>query len=236
MPAFLLSRLAPLFLHSSPVSLFYSCCSHSRVFGNELEHEFFVSISHTERYWLFSQAEIVLAVAESLAYEKLTKLTNLSNFIVAMLSHTCASVWGKLQHSWMSSKFSIAVLNRTFIDLWKRWKFLETVCCTPCNWTVDDPTFTLLYLFFAKKHIFSTYFCNLLYLFFVKLLSPSERIFSYDEHVFLRILVTNLRVLCFDFYAILTMCTPYYQSRLNLVQKFALWTYSPFWHEMSLIF
>ena len=30
---------------------------------------------------------------------------------------------------------------------------------------------------------------------------------------------TNLRVLCFDIYAITTMCTPYYQIRLNLVSE-----------------
>ena len=40
-------------------------------------------------------------------------------------------------------------------------------------------------------------------------------IFTKDEHVFLRILVTNLHVLRFAIYAIPTMFTPYYQSRLN---------------------
>ena len=46
--------------------------------------------------------------------------------------------------------------------------------------------------------------------------------FTNDEHVFLRILVINLRVLCFEICAIPTMCTPYYQSRLNLVSEICL--------------
>ena len=45
---------------------------------------------------------------------------------------------------------------------------------------------------------------------------------SNNEHVFLRILVTNLRVLCFYIYAVPTMCTRYYQSRLNLVSDIYL--------------
>ena len=32
------------------------------------------------------------------------------------------------------------------------------------------------------------------------------------------------------------MCTPYYQSRSCMYQKFALWTYSPFRHEVSLLY
>ena len=46
--------------------------------------------------------------------------------------------------------------------------------------------------------------------------------FTNDEHVFLRILVINSRVLCFEICAIPTMCTPYYQSRLNLVSEIYL--------------
>ena len=77
--------------------------------------------------------------------------------------------------------------------------------------------------FLQNNHLFlALIFCNLLYVFFVKLFSPSEIIFTYDEHVFLKILVTNLRVLCFDIYATPTMCTPYYQSRLNLVSEICL--------------
>ena len=50
-----------------------------------------------------------------------------------------------------------------------------------------------------------------------------SQMFTKDEHVLLRILVTNLRVIYFDIYAIPTMRTPYYQSIDSvLYQKFAL--------------
>ena len=64
-----------------------------------------------------------------------------------------------------------------------------------------------LHLFFSKGALI---FWNLLNLFWSKLISPSAVIFTNDEHVFLRILVTNLHVLCFEIYAIPTICTPYY--------------------------
>ena len=70
----------------------------------------------------------------------------------------------------------------------------------------------------SSSLFFAFIFFNLLYLFCRKLFSPSEIIFI-NEHVFLRILVTNLRALCFNIYAIPTMCTPYYQSKLNLVSE-----------------
>ena len=95
-------------------------------------------------------------------------------------------------------------------------RYVNFVLHTYCNWTVDDHIFALI--FWRKKHIFiALIFCNLLYLFCLKLISPSEIIFIDDEHVFLRIVVTNLCVLCFDICAMPTMRTPYYQSRLNLV-------------------
>ena len=39
--------------------LFRSCCSHARVFGKTLVHEFPMSYSHTEWYLPFSRGEIV---------------------------------------------------------------------------------------------------------------------------------------------------------------------------------
>ena len=108
---------------------------------------------------------------------------------------------------------------------------------TECNWTVDDLIFALLHLFFAKKtHLFlALIFWNLLYLFCIKLFSPSEIIFTNGEHIFLRFLVTNLRVRCFDIYAITAMCTQYYQIDSILYKKLALWTYSAFRREVSLL-
>ena len=72
------------------------------------------------------------------------------------------------------------------------------------------------YFLQKKKLIFCIIFCILLYLFCGKLFSPSEIISTNDKHIFIRILVTNLRILCFVIFAIPTICTPYYQSRLNL--------------------
>ena len=43
-------------------------------------------------------------------------------------------------------------------------------------------------------------------------------IFTNNEHVLLRILVTNLCVICLDIYAIPNMCTPYNQSRLSCTE------------------
>ena len=109
---------------------------------------------------------------------------------------------------------------------------------TLCNWTVDDPIFALLHLFFAQFFfIFSTYFLRLIVLICVKWFSPSEIIFSIDGHVFLRILVINLGVLCFDIYAIYPLCVHrIIKVDSILYQKFTLWTYSSFRHEVSLLY
>ena len=54
-PAVLFSILTPLSSSSSvPFFLFHSCCSHARVFGKTLTHEFHISYLHTEWYLLFS--------------------------------------------------------------------------------------------------------------------------------------------------------------------------------------
>ena len=83
--------------------------------------------------------------------------------------------------------------------------------------TLDDPIFVLI---FCER---STYFLELIVLILLKInLSVRNKFFTNDEHVFLRILVTNLRVLCFEIYAIPTMCTPYYQSRIKLVSEICL--------------
>ena len=73
-----------------------------------------------------------------------------------------------------------------------------------------------------KILIFSTYFLQLVVLILCKFIISVRNNFTNDEHVFLRILVTNLRVLYFDINAIPTMCTPYYKSRLNLLSEICL--------------
>ena len=103
---------------------------------------------------------------------------------------------------------------------------------TPCNWTVDDPIFALLHLFCAKKHLFLELIFLQLYCTYCILCRNN---FTSDEQVFLRILVINLRVLCFEICAIPTLCTPYYQNRLNLVSEICLMII-PFRHEVSLLY
>ena len=57
MPALLLSILTPFFVPSCSVSfLFHSCCSHASVFGKTLVHQFHISYSHTEWYFIFSES------------------------------------------------------------------------------------------------------------------------------------------------------------------------------------
>ena len=94
---------------------------------------------------------------------------------------------------------------------------------TLCNWTVDDQIFALFHLFCAKKTlIFCTYFLQLIVLILCKIILSVRNNFTNDENVLLRIFITNLLVLCFDIYAIPAICTPYYQSRLNLVSEISL--------------
>ena len=51
--------------------LFYSCCSHARLFvGKTFVQEFPIPYSHTELYLLFSLDEIVLALAEASPMER----------------------------------------------------------------------------------------------------------------------------------------------------------------------
>ena len=70
---------------------------------------------------------------------------------------------------------------------------------------------------------FCTYFLQLIVLILCKIILSVRNNLSNYEHVFLRILVTNLPVLCFDICAIaIYMCTPHYQSRLNLVSEICL--------------
>ena len=82
--------------------------------------------------------------------------------------------------------------------------------------------FALLHLFCAKKALVFSNFLQLIVLILCKIILSVRNNFTNDEHVSLRILVTNLPILCFDILAIPTMCTPYYQIRLNLVSEIRL--------------
>ena len=142
--------------------------------------------------------------------------------------------WKRILYCFHWNYIVTCVLYNIKISFLIQFWICISIRSTPCNWTVDNPIFALLHLFFALKALL---FCNLLYLFCVKLFSPSEIIFTNDEHVLLRILITNLRVLCFDIHSMPAMCTPYYQSIDSILyEKFSLWTYSPFRHEVSLLY
>ena len=58
------SRLSSCRLRLSCI-LFQSCCSHARVLGKILLHEFPISYSHTESYLLFSRNDLIEMVEES---------------------------------------------------------------------------------------------------------------------------------------------------------------------------
>ena len=64
-PALLISIFKPLFYLLRLFILFHSCCSHARLFGKTLVHEFLISYSHTEWCLLFSRFEILLSLAEA---------------------------------------------------------------------------------------------------------------------------------------------------------------------------
>ena len=84
----------------------------------------------------------------------------------------------------------------------------------------DDPIFALLYLFCAKKHLFlALIFRNSIVLILCKIILSVRNNFTNDEHVFLRILVTNLSVLRFE------------KNEFK-----CMWTYWPFRHEVSLLY
>ena len=109
--------------------------------------------------------------------------------------------------------------------------------CTMYLNCVDDPIFALLTYFLQKNHSFlALIFCNLLYLFCLKLFSPSEIIFTNDEHVFLRIWSQ-----IYVFFVLTSLLYPLCVNHIIkvdsiLYHKFALWTYSPFRQEVSLLY
>ena len=112
------------------------------------------------------------------------------------------------------------------------WTWIS-IRSTPCNWTVDDPIFALLHL----ALIFSTYFLQLILLMLCKISLSVRNNFTNDEHVFLRIF--GRKFTCSLLWRLghtryIYRCTIKVDS--ILYQKFALWTYSPFQHEMSLLY
>ena len=103
-----------------------------------------------------------------------------------------------------------------FYNQFWTWIFFRS---TPFNWTVDDPIFALLHL----ALIFNTYFLQLVVLRLCKISLSVRNNFTKDEPVFLRIF--GHKFTCFLLWHlghIPDICTPYYQSRLNLVSEICL--------------
>ena len=101
---------------------------------------------------------------------------------------------------------------------------------TPFNWAVDDPIFALLHL----ALIFSTYFLKLIVLTMCKFSLSVRNNFTNDEHYFPKNFWSQIYV----FVVMTSRPYPLYVHRTIkvdsiLYQKFALWTYSHFRHEMS---
>ena len=83
------------------VTLFHSCCSHARVFGKTLAHEFPISYSHTEWYLHFSRGEIV-CLGRSFVYHNQIKLNSckhmrekLSQSVTYDCGHHLNQSWGR---------------------------------------------------------------------------------------------------------------------------------------------
>ena len=94
---------------------------------------------------------------------------------------------------------------------------------TYCNWTVDEWSHICTYFFQKKPLIFSTYFLQLILRILLKINLSIRNNFSWWLTCFPKNVGHKFtRVLCFDIYAIPTMCTPYYKSRLNLVSEICL--------------
>ena len=110
-------------------------------------------------------------------------------------------------------------LSKHDVNVKRYWDNIVPITASllgPCKWTVDDQILAFLWL--GNTFL---YFIEMLHLFCITLFSPPEIIFTNDEHVFLRILATNLWVLCFDIYAIPTMFTPFnHASEICLVNIF----------------
>ena len=141
------------------------------------------------------------------------------------------AVWSKLTQScmWILSCKHTHLFEMMYHLYFRR--YVDFVLQTYCNWIVDDRIFALI--FWEKKN---TYFSELIELILLKLISPSEIIFTNDEHFFLRILVT-----IYVFFVLTSMLYRLCVHRIIKVhsilhQKFALWTiYSHFRHEVSLL-
>ena len=71
------------------VILYHACCSHPRVFGKTLVHEFSISYSHTEWYLCCVARRNSPCLGRSFAYQNLIKLTNLMSVKWRLIMFLC---------------------------------------------------------------------------------------------------------------------------------------------------
>ena len=119
------------------------------------------------------------------------------------------------------------VLYNIKISFYNQFWIWISIRSTPCNWTADDPIFALLHLFFTKNAlIFNTYVLQLIVLILLKIILSIRNNFYWLWTCFPK---------NFGLYPLSVHCIMKVQDSI-LYQKFALWTYSPFWHEVSLLY
>ena len=107
-------------------------------------------------------------------------------------------------------------------------RYVNFVLQTYCNWTVDDPIFALI---FCER---STYFLGLILL---KINLSVRNNFLLIMNMFSKEFWSQIYV----FFVLTSMIYPLCVHRIikvdsTLYQKFTLWTYSPFRHEVSLLY
>ena len=134
---------------------------------------------------------------------------------VSIMSKPCKRI---LCFHWNSRVTYWCVLYNIKVRFYNQSAICISIRSTPRKWTLNGPI--LAFLWMSNKFLYMLH--QFIVLILCKIFSPSEIIFTNDENVFLRILDTNLRFLCFDIYAVPTMCTPYYHSRVNYVSEICL--------------
>ena len=110
-------------------------------------------------------------------------------------------------------------------------RYVNFVLQTYCNWTVDDPKFALI---FCER---STYFLELIVLILLKINLSVRNNFLLIMNMFSKKFWSQIYV----FFFLKSMLYPLCAHRIIkvdsiLYQKFALWTYSTFRHEVSLLY
>ena len=110
-------------------------------------------------------------------------------------------------------------------------RYVNFVLQTYCNWTVDAPIFALI---FSER---STYFLELFVLILLRINLSVRNNFLLMMNMFSKEFLSPIHV----FFFLKSMLYPLCAHRIIkvdsiLYQKFALWTYSPFRQQVSLLY